>query len=169
MGCHPAIESWEDDATADDARVAAWWRRLPHTVLLATGWKFDVLDVPAAVGLRALGAAPLLARAGGPIAVTPAGRWMFLVRPGLALRAELDRCPGVVRHGRGSWVPAAPSRMPEGPVRWAVSPDQAGWRIPEPAGVQAILVDALAALDRRRVAVPAVAVPRQLSTARRAA
>src|SRR4051812_48767070 len=40
MGCHPAIESWEDTASADPARVTAWWRRRPHTVLLATGRSF---------------------------------------------------------------------------------------------------------------------------------
>ena len=46
MGCHPAIESWEDDSSTDPARVTRWWRRRPYTVLLATGGKFDVLEVP---------------------------------------------------------------------------------------------------------------------------
>jgi hypothetical protein len=171
MGCHPAIESWEDDASTDTGQVAAWWRRRPHTVLLATGWAFDVLDVPATLGLRVLGAArlhagihgPAGADARGPVAVTPSGRWMFLVRPGLPLRSELEY--RVVRHGRGSWVPAAPSRMPDGPVRWAVSPERAQWHLPDPATVQAMLVDALGSLGPR----PPFAVPRQTSTLRRAA
>jgi hypothetical protein len=175
MGCHPATPSWEDDATTDTARVAAWWRHRPHAVLLATGSRFDVLDVPEALGRRVLGTSRLRggplgrdrAAVPGPVAVTPAGRWMFLVRPGLPLRRELEVCLDVVRHGRGSWVPAAPSRTPEGPVRWAVSPDQVDWRLPEPDAVQAMLVDGLGTLGRR--GVPAVAVPRQLSTARRAA
>jgi hypothetical protein len=173
MACHPAIESWEDDASADTARVTAWWRRRPHAVLLATGWTFDVLEVPASLGLRVLGAIRLHADihgnlhggARGPVAVTPSDRWMFLVRPGAPLRAELRNRLDVIRHGRGSWVPAAPSRMPEGPIRWAVSPDQAGWQLPSSSAVQDMLVDALGAVPRRTL----VAVPRQMSTSRRAA
>jgi hypothetical protein len=174
-GCHPAIESAED-ASADAALVSAWWCRRPHTVLLATGRTFDVLEVPASLGLRALGAARLhadvlgrgYADAHGPVAVTPSGRWMFLVRSGTPLRSELDQYLEVVRHGRGSWIPAAPSRMPDGAVRWAVSPDETRWRLPESATVQAILVDALAATGHRPSAL-APTVPRQMSTSRRAA
>jgi hypothetical protein len=173
MGCHPATPSWEDDAGADPARVAHWWRHRPYAVLLATGWKFDALEVPAALGIRVLGATRLHAGVlgherpdvRGPVAVTPAGRWMFLVRPGAALCSELDSRPDVVRHSRGSWIPAAPSRTPDGPVRWAVAPDQVHWRLPDPVAVQAMLVDALGVPGRPA----AVAVPRQLSTSRRAA
>ena len=173
--CHPATDSWADDASADPARVAHWWRRRPHTVLLATGWAFDVLEVPAALGVRVLGTTRLHAGllghqqpdVRGPVAVTPAGRWMFLVRPGTALRAELDGRLDVVRHGRGSWIPVAPSRTPDGPVRWAVTPEEVHWRLPDPVAVQAMLVDALGAAGR--AGTPALAVPRQLSTARRAA
>jgi hypothetical protein len=176
MGCHPAIDSWDDDASADTGRVLAWWRERPYTVLLATGRAFDVLEVPAALGLRVLGAARLHADVlgrdrtdtRGPVAVTPSGRWMFLVRPGAPLRPELDRRLDIVRHGLGSWIPAAPSRMPDGPVRWAVSPEETRWRLPEPDTVQAMLVDALAALGKHATA-PVPSVPRQMSTSRRAA
>jgi hypothetical protein len=201
MGCHPALEAWEQSASTDVARIATWWRRRPHTVLLATGVAFDVLEVPAALGLRALGAARL--RAGiigpspevhgsspglspevqgsspgpgvhgsvhggvhGPVAAVPGGRWMFLVRPGEPLRRELECCLDVVRHGPGSWIPAPPSRMPEGPVRWAVSPEETQWTLPASAPVQAMLVDALGARGRK---VRQPVVPRQVSTARRAA
>src|SRR5919112_881092 len=47
MGCHPAFESWEDDASTDAGQVTHWWRRRPHPVLLATGGAFDVIEVPA--------------------------------------------------------------------------------------------------------------------------
>jgi len=175
MGGHPAIESWEDDATTDPAQVAHWWRRRPYTVLLATGWTFDVLEVPAALGLRVLGTTrlragvlgPEWAEARGPVAVTPDERWMFLVRPGAELRSELDERLDVVRHGRGSWIPAAPSRTPGGPVRWAVSPERVHWRLPDADAVQTMLIDALGATGHRPV--PSRAVPRQMSTARRAA
>jgi hypothetical protein len=165
---------WEESAGTDIARVAAWWRRRPHTVLLATGVAFDVLEVPASLGLRVLGAVRLQDGVGGPgrddargpVAVTPTGRWMFLVLPGAALRTELDNRLDVVRHGPGSWVPAAPTRMAEGPVRWAVAPEQTQWQLPTSQVVQEMLVDALGAVGRR--ARP-VSVPRQVSTSRRAA
>lgn len=167
MGCHPEIESWEDHADPDEQLVLHWWRRRPHAVLLATGRGFDAIEVPGPLGLRALGTARLhrMPDAAGPVLATPAGRWMFLVRPGRPLRAELSHRLDVVRHGRGSWIPAAPSRMPDGPVRWVVSPDRAQWSLPDSGTVQSMLVDALGSPDHH----PVVAVPRQLSTARRAA
>ncbi|MEV4349122.1 DNA primase [Actinoplanes sp. NPDC049596] len=142
----------------------------PQVLRLATGRLFDVLEVPAALGLRVLGTARLhtgvlgveRADARGPVAVTAAGRWMFLVRPGVPLRSELDQRLDVVRHGAGSWVPAAPSRMPEGPVRWAVPPERAQWWLPDAEVVQNLLVDALGTLPERHVTVP-----RQMSTTRR--
>jgi hypothetical protein len=185
--CHPALDDWQEAAGTDIARVAAWWHRRPHTVLLTTGGAFDVLEVPAALGLRVTAAAELRAAmigrpdggepadgsrgdaadsGRGPVAVTPTGRWMFFVRPGAPLCTELDNRVDVVLHGPGSWIPAAPSRMPEGPVRWAVAPEQTRWIIPASETVQGMLVDALGALGRR---TRTVAVPRQVSTSRRAA
>jgi hypothetical protein len=174
MTCHPALESWEDSASTDIGVVNTWWRHRPYSVLLATGWKFDVLEVPAALGLRVLGTARLHSGllgadtdrvdARGPVAVTAAGRWMFLVRPGVPLRSELDHRLDVVRHGRGSWIPVAPSRMLEGPVRWAVPPERARWRLPDAEAVQGLLIDALGTVGTARPTVP-----RQMSTTRRAA
>jgi hypothetical protein len=173
-GCHPALESWQDSASTDVAKVAVWWRQRPYTVLLATGIAFDVLEVPAALGLRTLGAArlhagvpgPMRTTGAGPVAVTPTGRWMFLVQPGAALRPELENRLDVLHHGPGSWIPAVPNRMPEGTVRWAVPPEQTLWRLPRSLAVQDMLVDALGALGRQR---RPIAVPRQVSTTRRAA
>jgi hypothetical protein len=170
--CHPALESWADSATTDPRRIHEWWRRQPHTVLLATGDRFDALEVPASLGLRVLGTARLLGAAPpvpgrsdarGPVAVTAAGRWMFLVQPGTPLRPELDNRLDIVRHGRGSWIPAAPSRLLEGPVRWAVPPERTQWRLPDAEPVQSLLIDALGS-----VPVRPPTVPRQLSTTRRA-
>ena len=164
MACHPALESWEERASADPAQVQQWWRHRPYSVLLVTGRRFDAIEVPAALGLRVLGTLRLHRRADalGPVAVTAAGRWMFLVEPGTPLRSELEHRLDVVRHGLGSWIPAAPSRMPEGPVRWAVPPEEAHWLLPGAAVVQGLLVDALGTVRE-----PRLTVPRQLSTARR--
>ena len=139
LGCqtvsvHPAMEPWEAHATTDVALVAAIWRRRPYSVLLATGVAFDVLDVPAYIGAGAARAVR------GPVAVTPTGRWMFLVRAGAQLRPELALHHDVVLHGRHSWIPAPPVRTPLGRVRWSVAPQETDWRLPEPARVQEALL-----------------------------
>ncbi|WP_328478962.1 bifunctional DNA primase/polymerase [Actinoplanes sp. NBC_00393] len=156
-GCHPALDSWIESATGDPDRITDWWRRRPHAVLLTTGESFDVLEVPAPLARRTPGL--------GPVAVTAGGRWMFLVRPGRPLRPELERRLDVIRHGVGSWIPAPPSRMVEGPVRWAVTPTQVDWRLPDADLVQEKIA---AALGPTLVSGRPI-VPRQLSTSRRAA
>jgi hypothetical protein len=148
--CHPALVHWAEAASRDPQTIAAWWRDTAYSVLLTTGRAFDVLEVPAYLG------APVAASWGspwqggdvrGPVAVSPTGRWMFLVCPGEPLRPELDGRLDVVRHGRGSWVPAPPTRFLEGAVRWAVPPEKTDWRLPDPYRVQQALVEALCRLD----------------------
>ncbi|MEU4427421.1 bifunctional DNA primase/polymerase [Actinoplanes sp. NPDC024001] len=154
-GCHPALDTWAESASGDPARITGWWRHRPHAVLLTTGESFDVLEVPAPLARRAHGL--------GPAAVTATGRWMLMVRPGRPLCPELERRLDVIRHGVGSWIPAPPSRMVEGPVRWAVPPEQVGWRLPDAEMVQERIAAALGPVPGRPI------VPRQLSTSRRAA
>jgi hypothetical protein len=141
-------------------------------VLLATGRTFDVLEVPAYLGQHVLDASrphhgvtvPGLDRVRGPVALTPGGRWMFLVRPDDPLRPELDQCLYIVRHGHGSWIPAPPTRLPEGTVRWVVSPEEARWQLPESYAVQELLVDALQA---HTPAIPVALLPGRLPAPRR--
>jgi hypothetical protein len=162
--------SFEDGAAA---------RRRGRPVLLITGRAFDVIEVPAAVGLRALGTArlhadvlgPALAGGGGPVAVGATGRWLFFVRPGVPLCPELANCLDIVRHAHGARVPAPPTRLPEGVMHWAVAPRKVHWRLPAAEIVQRSLVDALTALGRRPARTRAshpITVPRQMSTSRRA-
>ncbi|WP_433833800.1 bifunctional DNA primase/polymerase [Actinoplanes sp. CA-015351] len=154
-GCHPALDAWAESASGDPIRISAWWRHQAHTVLLPTGSAFDVLEVPATLGGRVPGL--------GPVAVTGAGRWMFLVSPGLPLRPELEQRLDVIRHGVGSWIPAPPNRLPDGQVRWTVTPEQVDWRLPDAERVQDLLAAAAGPVRARP------AIPRQLSTSRRAA
>jgi len=143
VSCHPlhapvdAGETHEIQPTRDSRLIADRWRRVPHSVLLATGHAFDVVEVPADIG--AIAAAQL----SGPVAVTPTGQWMFLVRPGEPLHPELSQHNGVVLHGIGSWIPAPPVRTPEGFVRWVVAPHETDWRIPEARSVQSMLAGTL--------------------------
>jgi hypothetical protein len=148
---HYRAHGWDVAAAARPPRARPW--RVPlGPVLLATGTAFDVLVVPAHLGLRVLALArshnhvlgPARLPIRGPIAATPTGRWMFFVRAGDPLRPELADHPDVTHHGAGSWIPAPPSRLPAGPVRWMVSPAQTRWQLPDSYGVQALLVDALA-------------------------
>ncbi|MDG6102333.1 bifunctional DNA primase/polymerase [Dactylosporangium aurantiacum] len=143
VACHPAARV----PSRSPAVVAGWWRKDPWTVLFPTGYAFDVLEVPAALGRAALLGDGLVA-ARGPVAVARPGqgeRWHFLVLPGHGLLPELAQQPGVVLHGQGSWVPAPPSPQFGGRVRWELPPEAHGWRPAEPYAVQALMLDAIGA------------------------
>jgi len=137
VACHPALNSWESLASSHPSDVERWWAGTPFSVLLTTGQAFDVIEVPARVGVPAAAAGSV-----GPVAVAPTGRWMFLVAPGDGLRPELAAQHDVVLHGTGSWIPAPPTRTPAGAVRWRVSPAACGWQIPDSYAVQRLLVAA---------------------------
>lgn len=137
QACHPARPGWQKITCRSRPAVHQWWRHTPHSVLLPTGFAFDVIEVPAPWGADALATR---GRDAGPVAATPAGRWMFLVRAGEPLVPELASRLDLVRHYRGSWVPAPPTRLAEGAVRWVVSPDEVGWRLPAAGDLQERLV-----------------------------
>lgn len=141
VACHPARPGRSDLVSHEPDVVGTWWSRRPFSVLLPTGLSFDVLEVAACPGAGIAQAA-----GDGPIAVTPEGRWMILIRPGSQLCPDLAGRTDIVLHGSGSWVPAPPTREPGGRIRWVVSPSQARWRLPDSGRVQAALVDVLPAL-----------------------
>ena len=138
VACHPAVDRWESAASNEASDVDGWWARLPCSVLLATGYTFDVIEVPARIGAAAARSATL-----GPVAVAPTGRWMFLVEPGDSLRPELSARLDVVLHGPGSWIPAPPTRTPGGRIRWEIHPAVTSWQLPNPYAVQKVLVSHL--------------------------
>lgn len=140
VACHPAVDRWESVASYESADVDYWWARSPFSVLLATGYTFDVIEMPARIGAAAARSAIL-----GPVAVTPTGRWMFLVEPGDCLHPELSTQLDVVLHGQGSWIPAPPTRTPGGRIRWQIHPAVTSWQLPNPGAVQKVLVSHLRA------------------------
>lgn len=138
VACHPAVDRWERVASTRSSDVETWWADSPFSVLLATGHTFDVIEVPVRIGVKAARIRTL-----GPVAVSPAGRWMFFVRSGDSLRPELAAQLDIVMHGVGSWVPAPPTRTPGGRIRWEVHPAATDWELPNPYAVQQVLVSQL--------------------------
>jgi hypothetical protein len=153
-GCHPADADWTETACTDPARINQWWRDEAHAVLLATGRSVDVIEVSALLGARAVrgpvagaGEASAVGPARGPVAVTPAGRWQFLVRPGTGLRPSLTHDADVLLHTADSWVALPPTRLRKGPMRWEVAPSAVEWQLPESEAVQSALVAAMISLN----------------------
>jgi Bifunctional DNA primase/polymerase, N-terminal len=115
-GKHPRLRGWLRLAATDPATVAGWWRRWPDANLgLATGRRFDVLDLDRTEGVEALRAALSIApwEHPGPVARTGGGGWHLLYAPsGLGNRVGLQA--GVDWRGRGGLIVAPPSRHATG-------------------------------------------------------
>jgi hypothetical protein len=111
-GKHPRLRGWQRLAAVDPAVVREWWRRWPDANLgLATGRRFDVLDVDGDRGTEALRAALSIdpAEHPGPRARTGGGGWHLLYAPtGLGNRVGL--LPGVDWRGRRGLIVAPPSQ-----------------------------------------------------------
>ena len=114
------------DATTNRARVLAWWTQQPQANIgLATGHRFDVLDVDGPAGeaaIRALAAEHGL-RSSGPLVRTGSGWHYYLAPTGLGNTrpASLDH---VDWRGRGGYVVAPPSRHASGhPYQWIAGRD----------------------------------------------
>lgn len=134
--CHPLLPEWQTSS----APIGEWWNDKPHSVLLPTGRTFDAIEVPALIGSSVRGI-------GGPVMITPHRHWIFLMTPHVPLREELKERDDIVHHGVDSWVPAPPTVLPEGTVRWHISPRQVGWHLPDAVETQKALLGALVALD----------------------
>jgi Bifunctional DNA primase/polymerase, N-terminal len=122
-GEHPLSPGGVDAASTEPAAIQAWWRRHPDANIgLATGVRFDVLDVDAGTGPLALARLESQAVPVGPVVRTGSGRWqLFTVPSGQPSRVLWGPSPRrVVRwHGRGGFVVAPPSRHAGGALtRW---------------------------------------------------
>jgi hypothetical protein len=115
-GKHPRLAGWKRLASVDPAIVVGWWRRWPQANLgLATGRRFDVLDLDGEQGVEALRAALSIAPSEhpGPVARTSGGGWHLLYAPtGLGNRVGL--LPGVDWRGRHGLIVAPPSQHTSG-------------------------------------------------------
>jgi hypothetical protein len=115
------------DATCNRARILAWWTQHPQANIgLATGHRFDVLDVDGPQGeraIRTLAAAHRLASS-GPLVRTGGGGWHFYLAPTGLGNAHPRGLDHVDWRGRGGYVVAPPSRHASGhPYRWLAGRD----------------------------------------------
>jgi Bifunctional DNA primase/polymerase, N-terminal len=161
VGCpapsaHPLSPAWQTLASTDPELIARWWLAMPEAnVVLATGRVFDVLDVPARVGMAALARMERSGVRPGPVAVSTGNRAHFFVRSRGAPADEsewwscsLDCEPqevaevtGLRWHCRDSYVIAPPSRSVRGEAaRWIRDP--ASHELPDGLRLLEMLADA---------------------------
>jgi hypothetical protein len=131
------------DATCNRARILAWWTRHPQANIgLATGHRFDVLDVDGAKGAQAIQelAATHGLHSSGPLVHTGGGGWHYYVHPtglGNVHPAGLEH---VDWRGHGGYVVAPPSRHASGHLyKWVDGRDLAT----PPGPVPVVLLDRL--------------------------
>ncbi|WP_405805797.1 bifunctional DNA primase/polymerase [Streptomyces sp. NBC_00210] len=131
-GAHPLGFAPEVPAGATLDEVTKAWAQLPGAaVLLPVGRTFDILDVAAPAGRRALVRLERMGLPLGPVTATPDGRCQFFVAPGAA-----DELPQLLYRmgwddadldlqclGPGSHITAPPSdHAGLGPVDWVRPP-----------------------------------------------
>jgi hypothetical protein len=114
------------DATTNRARVLAWWSSHPQANIgLATGHRFDVLDVDGPAGAQAIRtlAATHGLQSSGPL-VRTGGGWHFYLTPTGLGNVRPAGLAHVDWRGRGGYVVAPPSCHASGhPYQWATGRD----------------------------------------------
>jgi hypothetical protein len=120
IGKHPLgalVPHGLTEATTNRARVLAWWTRHPHANIgLATGHRFDVLDVDGPQGAQAIRvfAAEHDLRSSGPLVRTGGGGWHYYLTPTGLGNVHPAGLAHVDWRGRGGYVVAPPSRHHSG-------------------------------------------------------
>jgi hypothetical protein len=146
VGKHPLgslVPHGVKDATCSRARILAWWTRHPQANIgLATGHRFDVLDVDGPEGAQAIRA--LAAERGlhssGPVVRTGGGGWHYYLRPTGLGNVHPAGLAWVDWRGRGGYVVAPPSRHASGhPYQWVSGRDLDTLLAEVPAPLQARL------------------------------
>ncbi|WP_242902853.1 bifunctional DNA primase/polymerase [Actinomadura terrae] len=154
-GAHPVSAAWKLEASVDPAMIRRWWAERPRAnLVLPTGRVFDVIDVPATAGARALERIARDDLPVGPVASVGGERHLFFVatRGAPADEDEWWSChldtspetvtetPGMRWHCRDSYVMAPPSVLPYGrDVGWLRAPEKGG--LPDPLRLLEVLSD----------------------------
>jgi Bifunctional DNA primase/polymerase, N-terminal len=162
VGKHPLgalVPHGLKEATTNRARVLAWWTRHPlANIGLATGHRFDVLDVDGpqgAAAVRAMAAEHGLVSS-GPLVRTGGGGWHYYLAPTGLGNVHPAGLAHVDWRGRGGYVVAPPSRHHTGHVYEFV----AGRDLDAPlAPVPAVLRARLQHRQYDRQAAPVIPLP----------
>jgi hypothetical protein len=124
-GKHPLgdlVPHGVNDATTNRARVLAWWTRHPQANIgLASGHRFDVLDVDGPTGAQAIRtlAAQHGLESSGPLVRTGGGGWHYYLAPTGLGNVDPVGLEHVDWRGGGGYVVAPPSRHASGhPYQW---------------------------------------------------
>ncbi|AUS78582.1 DNA primase [Actinoalloteichus sp. AHMU CJ021] len=126
----PVEPDWADHLLVDANRAASWWSVRPYSLLLATGYVVDAVEVDAPFGRRIASTLRRRHAQPVPIVATPDNTWLFLVAAGSTTPSRILAQPGVVLHGRGSWITLPPTPAEHGVVHWRVKPSVCGWKLP---------------------------------------
>jgi Bifunctional DNA primase/polymerase, N-terminal len=153
VGKHPLgslVPHGVKDATTNRARILAWWSRHPQANIgLATGHRFDVLDVDGPAGayaIRTLAATHDL-HSSGPLVRTGGGGWHYYLAPSGLGNVHPAGLAHVDWRGRGGYVVAPPSRHASGhPYHWVAGRDLST----PPGPVPEMLLDRLQAQQLKR-------------------
>ncbi|OLT11827.1 DNA primase [Actinomadura sp. CNU-125] len=161
VGCpdpaaHPVSATWGLQASVDADVLKRWWGEHPQAgIILPTGRVFDVLDIPADAGHRALARIDRDSLPVGPVAAVGAERLLFFVSTRGAPVDEdewwschLDcspedvaETPGMRWHCRDSYVVAPPTVLPYGRETAWLRPPQTP--LPDPLRLLEVLSDAV--------------------------
>ena len=158
VGKHPLgslVPHGLNEATTNRARVLAWWTRHPlANIGLATGHRFDVLDVDGPEGAAAIRAFAVEHGlvSSGPLVRTGGGGWHYYLAPTGLGNVDPAGLAHVDWRGRGGYVVAPPSRHHAGhPYEFVAGRDLDTPLAPVPAAL-------LARLQHRQLDRPAATV-----------
>jgi Bifunctional DNA primase/polymerase, N-terminal len=146
VGKHPLgalVPHGVKEATTNRARVLAWWTRHPQANIgLATGHRFDVLDVDGPAGAQAIQelAAAHSLQSSGPLVRTGGGGWHYYLAPAGLGNTSPARLAHVDWRGQGGYVVAPPSRHVSGQAyQWVIGRDLNTQLVEVPAPLRARL------------------------------
>jgi hypothetical protein len=118
------------DATTNRARVLAWWTRYPQANIgLATGHRFDVLDIDGPAGEEAIRKLAVThgLHSSGPLVRTGGGGWHYYWTPTGFGNVHPAGLAHIDWRGRGGYVVAPPSRHASAhPYQWVAGRDLNG-------------------------------------------
>lgn len=121
----PATKHGFHDATTDAGRIADYWERHPDANIgVATGHRFDVIDVDTGKGgmdsFRRLLDTPLIPDVHARVSTASSGWHLYIEPLGTGNSADNGRAtlPGIDYRGLGGYVVAPPSWLGEHPRRW---------------------------------------------------